>query len=234
MKQKILEALKAKFQGSNANVLSRIADKLAKTATTEEQVNTAVAGVTQELLEVIESYGDSRATEAQQTAVQNYESKYGLKEGKPTANGGVTSAPKQQSEPAKPQDGGADDVPAWAKALLDANKSLTERLNKMDTERTTTSRKQQLAQITAKLPEKFRKSYDRISVDALTDEQFSSLTQEVTTEVEGLVSDLKAKGAIFGRPSAASGKSNGNELTKEQEAAIAARDGKASSDGQPF
>jgi hypothetical protein len=36
MKQKILEALKAKFQGSNANVLSRIADKLAKTATTEE------------------------------------------------------------------------------------------------------------------------------------------------------------------------------------------------------
>ena len=142
MKQKILEALKAKFQGSNANVLSRIADKLAKTATTEEQANTAVAGVTQELLEVIESYGDSRATEAQQTAVQNYESKYGLKEGKPTANGGVQAAPKQQSEPAKPQDGGADDVPAWAKALLDANKSLTERLNKMDTERTTTSRKQ--------------------------------------------------------------------------------------------
>ena len=233
MKQKILEALKAKFTGSNANVLSRIAEKLAKTATTEEKVTSAVAGVTQELLEVIESYGDSRATEAQQTAVQNYETKHGLKEGKPTPNGG-TPAPKPQSEPAKPNDGGANDVPAWAKALLDANKSLTERLNKMDTERTTTSRKQQLAQITAKLPEKFRKSYDRITVDNLTDEQFSSLTQEVTTEVEGLVSDLKAKGAVFGRPSAASGKSNGNELTKEQQAAIAAREGSTSTEGQPF
>ena len=234
MKQKILEALKAKFTGSNANVLSRIAEKLAKTATTEEQVTSAVAGVTQELLEAIESYGDSRATEAQQTAVQNYETKYGLKEGKPTTNGGTPAAPKPQSEPAKPTDGGANDVPAWAKALLDANKSLTERLNKMDTERTTTSRKQQLAQITAKLPEKFRKSYDRITVDNLTDEQFSSLTQEVTTEVEGLVSDLKAKGAVFGRPSAASGKSNGNELTKEQQAAIAAREGSTSTEGQPF
>lgn len=234
MKQKILEALKAKFTGSNANVLSRIAEKLAKTATTEEQVTSAVAGVTQELLEVIESYGDSRATEAQQTAVQNYETKYGLKEGKPTTNGGTPAAPKPLSEPTKPNDGGANDVPAWAKALLDANKSLTERLNKMDTERTTTSRKQQLAQITAKLPEKFRKSYDRITVDNLTDEQFSSLTQEVTTEVEGLVSDLKAKGAVFGRPSAASGKSNGNELSKEQQAAIAAREGSASTEGQPF
>ena len=74
MKQKIFEALKAKFTGVNANVLNRIADKLAKTVTTDEQVATAVAGVTQELIEVIESYGDSRATEAQQTAVANYES----------------------------------------------------------------------------------------------------------------------------------------------------------------
>ena len=45
MKQKILDALKAKFQGVNANVLDRIATKLAATVTTEEQVTTAVAGV---------------------------------------------------------------------------------------------------------------------------------------------------------------------------------------------
>lgn len=45
MKQKILEALKAKFPGVNANVLNRIADKLAKTVTTDEQVTTAIAGV---------------------------------------------------------------------------------------------------------------------------------------------------------------------------------------------
>ena len=65
MREQILNALKAKFPGGNAIVLNRIADKLAKTVTTQEQLTTAVAGVTQEFIEIIESYGDSRATEAQ-------------------------------------------------------------------------------------------------------------------------------------------------------------------------
>ena len=64
MRKELFEALKAKFPGVNANVLNRIADKLAKTVTTAEQVTTAVAGVTQEIIDIIESYGDSRATEA--------------------------------------------------------------------------------------------------------------------------------------------------------------------------
>ena len=95
MKQKILEALKAKFPGVNANVLNRIADKLAKTVTTDEQVTTAVAGVTKEFIEIIESYGDSRATEAQQTAVQTYETKYGLKDGQKVDNGGGSQGGQQ-------------------------------------------------------------------------------------------------------------------------------------------
>ena len=232
MKQKIFEALKAKFQGGNANVLNRIADKLAKTVTTDEQVTTAVAGVTQELIEVIESYGDSRATEAQQTAVQNYETKYGLKEGKSVAGG----AGQQEGATKKdtPSAGGNEDVPAWAKAILDSNKSLTERLNKMDGERTTATRKQQLSTIVAKLPENIRKPYERISVENLSDEQFTSLVGDVTTEVDGLVKDLSAKGAVFGRPSARSGgTSKVDELTKEQQEAIAAR-GSSTSEGQPF
>ena len=73
MRQQILDALKAKFQGVSEKILGRIADKLAKTVTTAEQVATAVEGVT--LQQLLDSYGDSRATEAQQTAVHNYESK---------------------------------------------------------------------------------------------------------------------------------------------------------------
>ncbi len=78
MKKEILEALKAKFPGVSDNVLDRIANKLAKTVTTAEQVKTAVEGVT--IQQVIESYGDSRATEASNTARENavldYESRY--------------------------------------------------------------------------------------------------------------------------------------------------------------
>ena len=236
MKEKILAALKAKFTGVNANVLNRIAEKLAKTATTEEQVTTAVAGVTQELIEVIESYGDSRATDAQQTAVQNYEAKYRLKDGKPT-NGDIPPAGGQpngggvtETQPA----GGTEAVPAWAQQLIESNKTLSERLNKMDGERTTATRKQQLSTIIEKLPENLRKPYERVSVDALTDEAFNTLIGEVTTEVDGLLAGINSKGAVFGKPAAHTGGGNEGALTKEQEAAIAAREGKATDSGQPF
>lgn len=236
MKEKILSALKAKFQGGNANVLNKLADRLSKGVTTDDQVATAVAGVTQELIEVIESYGDSRATEAAQTATQNYETKHGLKDGKPinggaadTQQGGTTVTTTTQ--PA----GGTETIPAWAQQLIESNKSLSERLNKMDGERTTATRKQQLSAVYQKLPANLRKPYERISIDTLSDEEFTTLVGEVTTEVDGLVQSLGAKGAVFGRPAAHSGGDNQRDtLTQEQEAAIAVREGKKSEDGQPF
>lgn len=238
MKQKLFDALKAKFPGVNANVLNRIAEKLAKTVTTDEQVTTAVAGVTQEFIEIIESYGDSRATEAQQTAVHTYETKYGLKDGqKIDATGGAaggqagsgTTVQQQQSA------GGAQEqVPAWAQALIDSNKKLNDRLDKMDGERTTATRKQQLSTIIEKLPENLRKAYERTPVNDLTDEQFNALVGEITTEVNGIVSEVQAKGAVFGKPTITGGTGNqGGELTKEQQEAIAHRESKPK-DGQPF
>lgn len=236
MKQKILEALKAKFPGVNANVLNRIADKLAKTVTTDEQVTTAIAGVTKEFIEIIESYGDSRATEAQQTAVQTYETKYGLKDGQKIDNGGGSQGGQQGgTQTVQTQSTGVEQVPAWAQALIESNKTITERLNKMDGDRTTATRKQQLSTIIEKLPENLRKAYERTPVDGLTDEQFNTLVGEITTEVDGIVNDTRAKGAVFGRPAAQNGgsSSQGNELTKEQIEAISHRDNKPA-DGQPF
>ena len=236
MKQKILEALKAKFPGVNANVLNRIADKLAKTVTTDEQITTAIAGVTKEFIEIIESYGDSRATEAQQTAVQTYETKYGLKDGQKIDNGGGSQGGQQGgTQTVKTQSAGGEQVPAWAQALIESNKTITERLNKMDGDRTTATRKQQLSTIIEKLPENLRKAYERTPVDGLTDEQFNTLVGEITTEVDGIVSDTRAKGAVFGRPAAQNGgsSSQGDELTKEQIEAISHR-GNKPADGQPF
>ena len=147
MKEKILAALKAKFPGGNANILDRIAGMLAKTVTKEEEVATAVEGVTKDFIDVIEAYGDSRATDTQKTAVLNYEKKYGLKDSEKVVKP-VEPAPTTTT----PTPDGGDDTPAWAKALIDSNKQLTERLNKMEGERTTASRKAELDGIIAKLP----------------------------------------------------------------------------------
>lgn len=169
MRKELFDALKAKFPGVNANVLNRIADKLAKTVTTAEQVTTAVAGVTQEIIDIIESYGDSRATEAQHTAVQNYEQKYGLKDGVKLENGGGTGGEHgTETEQNKGAGEGAEQVPAWAKTLIDTNKALSERIAKMETERTTSTRKQQLNEVIGKLPENLRKAYERTPVDNIT------------------------------------------------------------------
>ncbi|MCM1168904.1 MAG: hypothetical protein NC324_03105 [Bacteroides sp.] len=187
MKKELLEALRAKFEGVADAVLTRVADKLAKTATTEEQVKAAVDGVT--FQQVIDSYTESRVTEAQKTAVGNYEKTHNLKDGKPVQ--------KQEPEPKEEEPA---DMPAWAKSIIETNKALTERIAKMDGERINSARKKQLEEITNKLPETLRKSYGRVSVDGLTDEQFNELLGEVSDEVEGIVKDINAKGAVFGTP----------------------------------
>lgn len=233
MKQQILTALKAKFVGVSDAILDRVATKLAQTVTTAEQVQTAVDGVT--FQQVLESYGDSRATQATQTAVHNYETKYGLKDGvKVTPPETQPPVVPPVTPPVTPPAGGAEAVPAWAQALIESNNSLKNELAQMKTARTTETRKQQISTLIEKLPENLRKAYSRTPVDGLTDEQFTALVGEITTEVGDIQSSIQQKGAVFGKPAAQNGGNQGAELTKEQLAAITQRDGSAQGQGQPF
>lgn len=235
MRKEILDALKAKFIGVSESVLGRIADRLDKTMTKSEEVKDAVDRLS--FQQVLESYGDSRATEAQQTAVQNYEKKYNLKDGKSVHEGGpnLSVLPEQKDgEGGGHKEGGSDTVPQWAKSLIDANKALQDRLDKMDGERKTASRKERLSSAVEKLPESIRKAYGRTSVEGLTDEQFESLLGDVSKEVDGILKEGRSRGAVIGRPSGAQVPPAGNELTKEQLAAISTREGSQGSDKQPF
>lgn len=227
MKKEILEALTTKFPGVSASILDRIANKLAKTATTAEQVKTAVDGVT--IQQVIESYGDSRATEASNTArenaVKDYESRYGLKDGvKTTPNNIGGEQPTGGSATNQP---GGDETPAWAQRLFD-------RLDKLEASKTTETRKQQLNAIIGKLPETTRKAYEMLPLDKYSDEEFTKMLGEVTTAVEGIVDETQAQGGVFGKPSATGGTPKQTELTDAQKAAIAHRDGVPAADQQPF
>lgn len=231
MKEQILEALRSKFPGRSAVILGRIADKLAKTATTPEQVTTAVEGVTPELIEVIESYGDSRATEASTTAVTNYEAKYGLREGKPT----TPPAPTGEGNDNAPKGQADESVPAWATSLVERVTALQNELNRRDAERTTTGRRQALEAIYGHLPEPLRKGYERIPLDTLSDDEFTKLSADVTAEVGEIGQVFAAKGAVFSTPSAHHGGAGAQkELTKEQIEEINRRGGKPADGEQPF
>lgn len=224
MKRELIEALTAKFEGVSASIIDRIATKLSKTVKTAEDVKTAVDGVT--LQQVIESYGDSRATEAANTArenaVKDYETRHGLKDGKPTDGGKPTGG---ATEP-KANGGQGDDVPAWAQALIGA-------VAELKASKTTNDRKQQLNDVIGNVSEPLRKAYERLPLDKLTDEEFATTLSEIKTEVEGYADDVQARGGVFGRPTAAQGGQK-EELTKEQMAAIAHRDGVPADGEQPF
>ena len=141
MKQKILDALKTRYAGVSDTILDRVADKLAKTVTDENAIATAVDGA---FTDILEAYGDRRATDASKTAVANYERKHGLKDGQKVSGG--EPAPIEPNQPKQ------DDMPAWAQALVDSNKKLAERLAAIDGERTATTRRGKLDELLKDLP----------------------------------------------------------------------------------
>lgn len=208
MKAKILEALTTKFEGVSTSILDRVANKLAKTITKADDVATAVEGVT--LQQVIEGYADSRANEsaatARKKAVEEYEARYGLKDGE--------KADKKDGEVKKQKDPETDEMPAWAKALA-------ARLDKQDAERLVSKRTERLNAIVNKLPESLRKGYARLSVDG-SDEDFEKLITEVTNEVADIEKNTRAAGARTGRPLGNGNSPKVSEASKEDIDAVVA------------
>lgn len=205
MYKEILEALKKKFPGVSDAILGKTAKKLSETVKTAEEIDTAVEGVTFQTL--LESYGDTRATEATKTAVTNYEKKYGLKDGVKVTNPTVEE-PKTEHE---------EDVPAWAKTIIETNKALEKKVAQMAGEKITGERRQQLNEIIKVLPAELRKGYERIALDNMEDEAFNTLLQDVKTEVEGIQESVNAKGSAFGRPLSGSGSSVSKKEASDEE-----------------
>lgn len=199
-KREITEALSTKFEGVSATILGRIADKIHKTTSTDEEATEAVETVT--LQNLLESYGDSRATEASQTAVSTYEKKYGLKDGKRAETEETHGSEKEDGKTSKGKEQGDNGTPEWAKALLKANQELTERLNKVEGEKRAKARREALDKITTGLPESVRKVFAKADIDTLDEDAFNALKDDMTEEVATLKKELKAGGAAFTTPPA--------------------------------
>jgi hypothetical protein len=201
-KELVLTSLKAKFPGVSEIIINRIADKLLTTVTTEDAAQAAADEVT--IQQVIDAEADRRATEASRTAIGNYEKKHSLKEGKPVQGGGQAT----QTEPDdKRAGGGTDDTPAWAKALIESNKALADKVAGIEKDKLTGSRKQQLSTVIANLPEALRKPYGRIDLAGMSEDEFAEFLSETTTEVGAMGSDLAAKGAVIKKPGSGGGNS---------------------------
>lgn len=208
MEKKILDALTEKYTGVKESILRRVATKLAKTVENEDDIATAVEGA---FSDVLEAYGDQRATDAQKTAVANYERKHGLKDGKAVGGG------KPDDEPAQNP---ADDTPEWAKALIEANKSLKERLDAMDGEKRSQSRRSVIDGILEPLTEAQRKPYKHMRLEDLSEDDFSALQETIKGEVDELVNEQNARSTVFGRPAQTGKQQNGQQATDKEVDAV--------------
>ena len=190
--QKIIELLKAQMPNATDVEVKAAAEKMLDEAKRE---------------------ADRRATEATKTAVENYEKKHNLKDGKPSSSE-PTSPPAV--EPSK-----AEEAPAWAKALIESNQALQAKVDALEKGKVTDGRKATFDQMVAKLPDNLRVAYSRTSYKDLSDEEFNKLKGEIEKEIDDIVKDQKTKGATFSPRASDSGKpSDSDEARKEDVEAV--------------
>lgn len=182
MKKIILEALKTKFDGVSADILTRIADKLATKAQSEDEAKELAEGVS--VQDLLERYGDYRAQQAANK--QKPESK-------------PTPEPIPDADP-KPQDPKGDEMPEWAKSLkaeLDGYKA-NELANK---------RLGGLRELIKELPDSLKARYERdfARLTFKDEEDYQQWISELTPDVESIVEDIKKMGGNLSNPKGGGG-----------------------------
>lgn len=129
MKGKILVALKTKYKtfGFGDKAFDGVADYLSKTVTEESQIETAISGV-EGLLKAFQ--GDIDTVRNEKSGLQKQLDELKTKIENPNPN------PKLEEK--------KDDVPAWAQALIDSNKSLLTEVSTLKQEKLQATRQEQI------------------------------------------------------------------------------------------
>ena len=209
LKRKILDALKAKddLKTLDEKILNRIAIVAVKTGKikSEDGIQPYVDDLT--LNEAVSIYADSRSTEATQHSVENYEKKYGIKDGKPLTAHESEESEEENAEEDEEKGGegdkgggkgkktGEDDkgnqldtekVPKYVKAIMAELKATKEEIAGFKSERTAGTRKEQFEQTIAeadpKLQERLRRTYNRMTFK--DDDDFKSYLEELGDDID--------------------------------------------------
>lgn len=195
--EKLLEALRARFIGLSDDVLGLYANKMLRDYADEADAVTAAADLT--WAELFRYYSDYRADQASKTARKNAEKDFNAKlQAMNEQMAGLQ--PLEQAETEEKQKQAGESVPTWAKALLEQNKQLAERLNAFETAKTVDGRRSEVANIIRDLPPSMRRAYERTPLDNLSEEQFQQLKTEIAGEVKQIQDDGRGKSTIFGKP----------------------------------
>lgn len=186
MNKIILEALTAKFESVNAEILTRVADKLATKATTEEEAKALAEGVS--FQDLLDRYADYRVQQASS------------KQPKPAPQEPKPNDPKPAPQEPKPNNEPSDVLPEWAKELK-------AELESYKAQEANAKRLGKLKDILKELPESLRGRYER-DFSRLTfkdEEDFTQWVEELTPDVSSILEDYKKMGGSVTNPKGGGG-----------------------------
>lgn len=181
MFEKILTELKTKYKnyGLSDTILKAKAKQIEKAVKEETEIEAAVAGVEEDLA-IFQSFADQNRTLAKK--LEELEKAKGA-DPKP-------ADPAKPDDP-KPTDQPAGDVPEWAKAIIESNKTLTESLTAMKQKEAQQTNAQKLqAKLTElKVPQSFLKL---IPADKTfqNDEEIAAFATEMKANADVIAQEL--------------------------------------------
>ena len=207
MKEKLLALLVAKFVGVPKATLERIAEKKAGSVTDEAQLQSIADGI--DYGQIVQSEVDSKITDSNKKAIQNYESTHKLKDGKP-----VSTEPPTPGTPPDPNDL-ATMVSNAVKAAVAPLQQELQVFKQKDTQNTYLGKvKTSLSE--KKIPESF---WGKRSINVESDEQLTSVVTEIETDWTNFRQEQINAGVMIDKPASGTGPAgDGESLAKQIEA----------------
>jgi hypothetical protein len=222
MKEKILVFLKSKLTGVSESFLSGVADTFSKTIKEEKDIETVIPDGIIEALKYsatqLQIEGDRRATEAQKTALKNFQEKHGLDENGERIKG-------KPGRPAKSKDADPDDsddgekIPEWAKKILAKNAELEQKIEAQTQEKTSAM----LAEKVSKheklkdIPQSYLKGRNLVPK---SEAEIDQLVTSIETDYNSFKQEMAEKGVVISVPPTGGGsagdKSTIDEYIKEK------------------
>lgn len=211
MKEKLLTLLVAKFAGVSKATLERIAEKKAGSVSDENQLQSIADSI--DYGQILQSDVDAKITASNQKAIQNYENKYKIKDGKPITD--PKPGPNPNPDP-------TDIKSIISAAVSEAVKPLQEKIENYEAKQTKET-------LTSQVLDKVRGGFENEADKKLFDAWFDGRNVEIETaeEVDSVAEKISSgytsfkqkqvdSGVVIDIPVESSGSSTDSEsLAKE-------------------
>jgi hypothetical protein len=210
MKEKIVAFLKSKLTGVSESFLSGVADTFSKTIKEEKDIETVFSDGIIETLKFSASQlqieGDRRATEAQKTALKNFQEKHGINED------GTLKKPVGRPPKSKDDD---PEEPAWFTAYKEeqkkANDELKAEIEKQKQEKTLAvlSEKVSKHEKLKDIPQSYLKGRNLVPK---SEAEIDQLVASIETDYNGFKQEMAEKGVVISVPPTGGGQ-QGEKVT---------------------